>query len=117
MPLHLAGAPSMEPPNSERAIGTPAPMPRPLTYLEYPNAERFARYFGRSSLYGLPILIGGIVLAITTNGAPMAVGVGAAVFGLWWFVVFQLAERRTLRKLEQLREQAAARPATAGDSP
>ena len=91
-------------------------MRRPLNSPEYSNAERFARSFGRASLYGLPVLITGIVLIITADGVPMAVGVGAAVFGLWWFVVFQLVERRSLRKIEQVREELARRSATASDS-
>ena len=89
-------------------------MPRPLTYPEYSNAERFAKSFGRASLYGPPILIAGILLGITTDGAAQATGVGVAIFGLWWFIVFRLVQRRSLRKLGQMREEAARRGTASG---
>ena len=89
-------------------------MPGPLTYPEYPNAERLARSFGRLSLFGPPMLMAGIVLGITTDGAAQAAGIGIAVFGLWWFMVMWLVKRRSLRKLDQMREQASQRAPAPG---
>ena len=89
-------------------------MPGPLTYPEYPNAERFARSFGRVSLFGLPTLLVGIVLGFTTDGTAQAAGIGVAAFGLWWFIVFWLVQRRSVRRLAQMREEAAHQAAATG---
>jgi hypothetical protein len=90
---------------------------KPLAFPEYPNAERFARSFGRASVAGLCLLVAGLVLGVLTHGVARAMWLGAAVpFGLWWFVVFWLIQRRSLRKLGHMREEATHRSVAASDS-
>ena len=74
------------------------------SFPEYPNAERFLRSLRWASLAGLCIFLTGVSVGAVTSGVPRAMWLGAAVpFGLFLFVVFWLARRRTIRKIAALR--------------
>ena len=70
------------------------------SFPEYPNAERFLRSLRWASLAGLCIFLTGVSVGAVTSGVPRAMWLGAAVpFGLFLFVVFWLARRRTIRRV------------------
>jgi len=74
------------------------------SFAEYPNAERFLRSLRWVSLAGLCTFVTGVSVGAVTSGVPRAMWLGAAVpFGLFLFVVFWLARRRTIRKIAALR--------------
>src|SRR3954470_22986553 len=89
--------------NSRAALDAILPNVRE-SFAEYPNAERFLRFLRWASLAGLCIFLTGVSVGAVTSGVPRAMWFGAAVpFGLFLFVVFWLAPRRTIRKIAALR--------------